>query len=642
MFIEVGAGASGVGKLRPRPRNYRFWTAREAACSLVVVLLFSAPASAVAGGTVESPRAVLIIDESDPGSGAPTTFSTTLRMTLNQATPRVGVYGETFDLGRFAGPRQGEFLRRYLQAKYHDISFGAIAAVGLSAFNLVKSWRPELWHNVPVVFAGIDELSASQLTLDPGVTGLVMHRTINSMVSVARLLVPDLKGLAVLGGTLERDPYRRQYIDDLPKLANELQLSNLTGLPLAEQENRAATLPTKTAILYTALFVDDAGTAYSSLDSLAAIAKVANRPIVVDADSLIGLGATGGYVLNSVSYGKQIARLLLQILDGANVAAIPVATAEFTKPVFDWRQLTRWNISEAALPEGSEIRFREPTAWQQYRMQILVALCALLIQSAIVWGLLIERHHRQAAEQLSRDRLADIVRLNQIATVETMASSIAHELKQPLSAILSNAEAAQLLLNAEPPDIAQARETIADILTADRRADEIITHLRQLLKKKPEIEYTVFDVNEVAESALHILSFDANKKGVLLKTEPAPEPLPVRADPIHIRQVLLNLGVNAIDAMMSYPPDKRRLVIRTAPVGESEVMVSVFDTGPGFLEDRAQNLFDPFVTTKDQGSGLGLSIARTIVEAYGGKIWAENRPEGGAVFHFTLGLARPT
>ena len=191
------------------------------------------------------------------------------------------------------------------------------------------------------------------------------------------------------------------------------------------------------------------------------------------------------------------------------------------------------------------------------------------------------------------------------------------------------------------PDIAQARETIADILTADRRADEIITHLRQLLKKKPEIEYTVFDVNEVAESALHILSFDANKKGVLLKTEPAPEPLPVRADPIHIRQVLLNLGVNAIDAMMSYPPDKRRLVIRTAPVGESEVMVSVFDTGPGFLEDRAQNLFDPFVTTKDQGSGLGLSIARTIVEAYGGKIWAENRPEGGAAFRFTLALARP-
>jgi signal transduction histidine kinase len=606
-----------------------------------VVLLFGAPATAIAGGAGEPQRAVLIIDEADPGTGAPTIFSATLRRTLNQATPHVGVYGETLDLGRFAGPWQEELLRSYLQAKYHDIGFGAIAAVGLSAFTLVKSWRPQLWPNVPMVFAAIDERSASQLTLDPGMTGLVMHRTINSMVAAARLLVPNLQGLAVLGGTLERDAYRRQYIDELPRLANELELSNLTGLPLAEQVNRAAALPPKTAILYTSLFVDDEGTTYSSPRSLAAIAKVANRPIVVDVDTLIGSGATGGYVLNNVSYGQQTARLLLQILDGANVAAIPVATTEFAKPVFDWRQLTRWNISEAALPEGSEIRFREPTAWQQYRMQILVALSALLVQSAIIWGLLIERHRRQAAEQLSRDRLAEIVRLNQIATVEAMSSSIAHELKQPLAAILSNAETAQLLLSVDSPDISELRETIADILTADRRADEIITHLRQLLKKKPQIEYKVFDVNEATESALRILSLDANKKSVLLKTEPAPEPLLVRADPIHIRQVLLNLGVNAIDAMMSYPPDKRRLVIRTAPLGQSEVMVSVLDTGPGFPADRAQNLFDPFVTTKDQGSGLGLSIARTIVEAYGGKIWAENRPEGGAAFRFTLALARP-
>jgi C4-dicarboxylate-specific signal transduction histidine kinase len=273
-------------------------------------------------------------------------------------------------------------------------------------------------------------------------------------------------------------------------------------------------------------------------------------------------------------------------------------------------------------------------------MQILVPLSALLIQSAIIWGLLIERHRRQAAEQLSRDRLAEIVRLNRVATMEAMSSSIAHELKQPLGAILNNAEAAQVLLNANPPDISQIREIIADILTADRRADEIITHLRQLMKKKPEIEFKVFDLNEVAESARGILSSDAKRKRVLLETDLAAQPLPLRADPIHIRQVLLNLGVNAIDAMMSYPPDKRRLVIRTAPVGQSDVMVSVLDSGPGLPEDRAQSVFDPFVTTKDQGTGLGLSIARTIIETYGGKIWAENRPDGGAAFRFVLGLAR--
>ena len=628
--------------MKRRPPDERFQAARGAVYSLIAVCLLTVPTTAVAGGTSEPPRAVLIIDESDPGSGAPTVFSTTLRTTLNQARPRVGVYGETLDLRRFAEPKQKELLRRYLQAKYQDISFGAIAAVGLSALKVVKSWRQELWPNVPVVFAAIDELSASRLTLDPGMTGLVMHRTIDSMVAAARMLVPNLQGLAVLGGTLERDSYRRQYIDEMPRLTNELQVSNLTGLPLAEQVHRAAAFPPKTAILYLSLFVDDAGTTYSAWDSLAAIAKVANRPIVVDVDSLIGAGATGGYVLNNVSYGRQTARLVLQILDDANVASSPVAIAEFTMPVFDWRQLRRWNISEAALPEGSEIRFRELAGWQQYWKQILVALIVVLIQSAIISALQFERHRRQVAEQLARNRRAEVMRLNQVASVAAMSSSIAHELKQPLGVILANAEAAQLLLSADSPDISQALEAITDIVVADQRADEIITHLRQLMKKKSEIEYKVFDVNDVVESACRILSFDANKKSILVERSSVPRPLNIRADPIHIRQVLLNLGANAIDAMTSCPRDKRRLVIRTAPVGQSEVMVSVLDTGTGLAEKCIGSLFEPFVTTKDQGTGLGLAISRTIIETYGGRIWAENRPQGGAAFRFTLDLARPT
>src|SRR5262245_8302973 len=165
-------------------------------CVLLLVWLLSDILMLTAAAAAARPRAVLIIDESDPSGGAPTTFSATLRATLDDATPHVAVYGETLDLSRFAGPRQEAILRTYMQEKYSDVRFGVIAAVGPSAFELVRRWRSELWPGVPVVVAAIDETTASELKLDSDTTGLIMRRTIKSMMVAARLLVPDLKGVA--------------------------------------------------------------------------------------------------------------------------------------------------------------------------------------------------------------------------------------------------------------------------------------------------------------------------------------------------------------------------------------------------------------------------------------------------------------
>jgi len=177
------------------------------------------------------------------------------------------------------------------------------------------------------VFAAIDEATAAELKPDANTTGLIMQRTIKAMTAAAGIFVPDLQGVAVLGGSLSRDPYRLQYLRELPTLAAETKLTNFTGLPLAEQAAHAAALPDKTAILYTSLFIDDEGTRYSSRDALTAIAKVANRPIVVDVESLVGVGATGGFALDNVAYGEEVAALVLRILNGASVAAIPVAVS---------------------------------------------------------------------------------------------------------------------------------------------------------------------------------------------------------------------------------------------------------------------------------------------------------------------------
>src|SRR5262249_5231621 len=152
------------------------------------------------------------------------------------------------------------------------------------------------------------------------------------------------------------------------------------------------------------------------------------------------------------------ARLALRILDGESASTIPVSRGDFTRPVFDWRQLQRFGISESSLPPGSDIRFRQASLWKQYRWELIAIAAALLLQAVATPGLLPDRRRRQAAELESRHRMMELIHLNRTAAAGALSASIAHELNQPLGAILSNAEAAELLLRASPPDLGQLQE----------------------------------------------------------------------------------------------------------------------------------------------------------------------------------------
>ena len=217
--------------------------------------------------------------------------------------------------------------------------------------------------------------------------------------------------------------------------------------------------------------------------------------------------------------------------------------------------------------------------------------------------------------------------LNRIATAGVMSASIAHELNQPLGAILTNAEAAKNLLARKPLDVDRIREIVDDIHRDDQRAAGIIRQLRGLLKRK-EIELQEFDLNALVANTLHILQPEAAKRGITLSSKQASGSLLVRADQVHLQQVLLNLGVNGIDAAECSEHRERSLAFETARNGNSQAEVSISDSGHGVPSEELEGIFETFFTTKPQGTGLGLSIARTIVETYGGKVWAENRPSG--------------
>ncbi len=540
----------------------------------------------------------------------------------------------------FKSPQHQQNFRRYLREKYQDRSIGAIVAVGPLALEFMLSTRSELWPTVPVVFSSVDEPTIAQLKLPADVTGTTVQLTLRDMVAVARMLVPNLKGIALVGEPLEGTSVYRNFKQEIPPIRATLDFTDLTGLPMTEVKTRVAALPADTAILYTAIFIDGAGVAFDPTAALAGIAEVANRPIVISTEPQLGHGAVGGIILRPGLVGGDAARLALRILNGESAANIPVVRGDYAQPLFDWRQLARWGIDETRLPPGSEIRFHQPTLWDQYRWPIIAALIVVLAQAAMISWLYSERRHRRIAEADLRKRLVEVIHLNRTAIASVLSASIAHELNQPLAAILSHAEAAELYLKADPPNLERVARILSSIRRDDQRAADIISHLRGLLKRTGARDLQEFDVNEVVRDAVQLLEPEALRRGVELIADEMEGSLPVRADRIHLQQVILNLAVNGMDAMQGCPPGGGRMSIQTASLGNSAIEVSVADSGTGIPMDKLNDVFDTFFTTKLQGTGLGLSIARTIIETYGGKIWAENRPEGGAIFRFTLPLSR--
>jgi len=222
-----------------------------------------------------------------------------------------------------------------------------------------------------------------------------------------------------------------------------------------------------------------------------------------------------------------------------------------------------------------------------------------------------------------------------------LASGLVHEINQPLAAILRNAEAAEMYLQHPSPDLDEIRAILADIRTDNERAGQVIDRMRGLLKRRA-LDTRRLDVGSLVGDVAALLRVDAAARQVTLNVD-VPDDLPhVRGDRVHIQQVLLNLVLNGMDALNGARLEERGVNV-TARVdvasGASIVEIGVDDAGPGIPAGTLVQIFDPFFTTKPNGMGMGLAISRTIVESHGGRLWAENKAGGGAVFRFTLPIA---
>lgn len=241
-----------------------------------------------------------------------------------------------------------------------------------------------------------------------------------------------------------------------------------------------------------------------------------------------------------------------------------------------------------------------------------------------------ETTERRQMEEAQRE----LAHASRLTLVGELTASIAHEINQPLGAILSNADAAEMLLEASPVCLDEVRKILDDIRKDDIRASEVIRRLRSLLRKRP-MELQPVDLNDAVSEVCGLIRGEAGRRGVDVKSELAADLPLVRGDKVQLQQVLLNLFLNGMEAM-ALVSGVKLLTVRTLPDESGKVEISVSDTGSGVVPDRLQRLFEPFFSTKKEGMGLGLSIARSVVQAHGGRIWADNNPGEGLTFRFTL------
>jgi len=291
-------------------------------------------------------------------------------------------------------------------------------------------------------------------------------------------------------------------------------------------------------------------------------------------------------------------------------------------------------VIDGKLPEFSLEYPRPSSAGERWFAMAVLPLNGADGGAVVSFTDVTERRRMELEAQQTRQELAHFTR---VSTIGELTASLAHELNQPLTGILANARAALRFLAAASPNLAEVRDCLSDVVADNHRASEVIRRLRELLRKG-KVRPVLLDLNVLVGDVVKLLSSDAIMRDVSITVDVDPDLPLVNADRVQLQQVILNLVVNAMEAVSAFHVTERIVVVHTSRDDEGTVHVAVEDMGPGLEPGTETTVFEPFYTTKAEGMGMGLSIARSIVTASGGRIWAANKPAGGAMFHLTLPL----
>ena len=581
-------------------------------------------------------RSILLLQSIDRGQLANDQFHVNFRVELDKRTEQpINVISVI--VGSIGSVRASEqSVVDYIRSAFVDrpkpdliMTSGGVAGV------FARQYRQQIFPDTPLLFANVDQRYIAAAPLGDNETAVAVATDFSRSIEAILALLPQTRQVFMVVGSGQNSQFWHREIEgQVGRFHDRLTFVWSDDLALPEILRRCASLPDNSVIFYVTFGVDAAGAAYSDERVFAALHATANAPVFAVHSVYMGLGIVGGSLLPIDDLSRETADVAFRLLNGAPPSSVRVRPLPPGQPTFDWRELQRWGIAESRLPAGSVVRYRTPSIWQQHKVALLSVAGALVVQSLLIVGLLYHRRARQRAETDSRRNLALAADASRRLTMSALTSSIAHELGQPLSSMIHNAQAARMMINADRATTDTVCEILSDIESEGVQATQIIDRHRTMLRGH-QLDTKPIDLHAVIDESLALVAHDMRARQIEATVNLSSHPCIVNGDQVLLQQVLVNLVMNAMDAMTETPPARRRVTISTEVRG-ADVDVSVRDAGTGLPAQIDGTLFTPFVTTKAHGLGIGLTITRTIVETHGGTIDARNNPEGGATFTVTL------
>ncbi|WP_133192701.1 ATP-binding protein [Labrenzia sp. 011] len=580
-------------------------------------------------------RRVLILYESESTLFAAREIALGLQQQINQGnSTAIELYSEYLDMVRFQDTGHEDRIATFLAAKYENMQFDAIVAIGPGAllFALGRlEWIPD---RIPIVAGAVSQVTFDDIQNTSRIYGILNSFDVQETVDLAARLHPEAKRLVVLTGSSEFDHrWRDTAKSKLGATYAGMTVSHLSDLSLEDFKVAVSELPNDSLLLVLTVFTDADGRKFVPRDAAAEIIPLASVPTYGVYDSFVGTGIVGGQMETFVGIGKDVGKLVEGLIQGQRPSEhLKLSSA---KPVLDWRQVERWNIDQALLPDDALLENYEPSLWERYRWQIVIGLAIILLQSATILALvLLERWRRRTSKELSLERL-QLAHMSRVSQLGQLSGSIAHELNQPLTSILTNVEAGLRMLDrkaAKPEDI---RGILEDIASADKHATESVKGLRQLFLNK-DVSCKPVNLNAAVTETLKLAKSELAARQTSASFSSTANKLTVRANFSQLQQITLNLVLNASEAVSHLPPSRRRIDIRTGHTPDGQSFLAVSDCGAGMTREMQETAFEPFVSQRSDGMGLGLPICRSIAQAHGGTLEFDRTREIGVRIVLTL------
>jgi len=610
--------------------------------SFLLMINFSISEASPTLPKTEEPKNILIMFSMDQGLVAYKMILESIKNVLRDeyAEPHK-LYVEYFDLGKFPNSSYQKYLFKQYNNKYKNAKIDLLISVGPALIPLLEKYAESYIKNIPTISLDLKDPfdENKKYSLNSRTKEILLNIDAGTNFKLAFNLFPDYSTIYIISGSAGVDKFFHKItLNAALEYEKSKKIVDLADLSMEELLKRANQIPAKSIIFITTFAMDGNGVTYNTPEAIRLITEKTSVPVFVLLDTPFEEGALGGYVSSMENFGTVAAKSAIRILNGENPQIVQVDEPKLNQYMFDWRELKRFNLLNSnSIPPNSILLYEETDFIGTYKWIIGAGILFIILQSLLIINLIkTNKKQKVLTAQLiqSENRYRELVREDRLMHMGVLTASLAHEINQPLAAILSNAQAAVRYLDSDKNTRDIFREILGDIIEDDKRAAGVINSVRGMLKQEKR-DKEIIELDTIFKEVINIFNSEASDRNISIDTKFKNESIFILGDRIQLQQVILNLLINAANELDSLPEGTRVILIKTEVLNKF-VIVSVNDSGPGIKEEEKHKLFDPFFTTRKDGLGIGLAVCRSIIEDHGGKIWAQNNKDIGATFSFQL------